>query len=133
MPTRLGDSSRHFFEAVALPELKKSKVHVKQLEGLSDVCSTCDGDLIWTMTFSYRGHHFLIDTNYHAALSNFFAADPECPDDILIEILLHFRKLSRLRCYEEQSLVRNMTDVMLLLVFIACLVLAAVFAAFFLP
>lgn len=97
----LSDDSRHFYESIALPKLRRTKAHAGQLDGLVVVADTWDGgpglSSCWTMTFTYRGQSFFVDTNYHAALSEFFVADAECPNDILLEVLRHFDALSPLR------------------------------------
>ena len=94
------DAARHFFEAIELPELKETKSHAKTLDGLVVVDDTWNGgrglSAIWTLTFTYRGHQFQIDTNHHAGLSEFFVSDSECADEILVEVLQHFDKLSPL-------------------------------------
>lgn len=103
----LGDSSRDFFLAIALPELKKAKSHAAKFKGLSEIVGNLgDGprsDLIWTMTFTYCGQRFLIDTNYHAGLSQFYVADPDCSDEVLLQVLNHFDRSSALLSYAEDE------------------------------
>ena len=105
MATSLGKSSRHFFEAMALPSLKQSNRHVNSLEGAVVIDETWTGSRglsdHWTLTFSCHGHRFLIDTNHHAAMSEFFVADSECPIDVLTDVLVHFNKLSPLLINEQ--------------------------------
>ncbi len=84
----LGSTSRHFFEAMALPELKRSMSHANTLYGVESVDGKWFDDSvsshIWILSFSWRNHRFLIDTNDHAGLSEFLVTDPECPTDILL-------------------------------------------------
>ncbi|MDB5345256.1 MAG: hypothetical protein JWP89_3633 [Schlesneria sp.] len=93
----LGPGSRHFFEAMALPNLKQARSHALKLDELVISDGQTDSWLIWSLTFHYQGHSFLIDTNDHAGLSQFYVADPECSIDILLHVLDHFQRLSILR------------------------------------
>jgi hypothetical protein len=100
----LGPGSRHFFEAMALPNLKQTRTHAVKLTGLVIDDGQTDSWMIWSLKFHYQGHSFLIDTNDHAGLSQFYVADPECSIDILLHVLDHFQTLSVLRWrVEEQS------------------------------
>lgn len=99
-PPVLGDSTLHFFEAMPLGMFGKARKHALRLPGLTilkESNSTRPGaSYQWIMTFQFRDHTFAVDTNSHAALSEFFVADPNCPDEILLEVLHHFHKLSPL-------------------------------------
>ena len=93
--TALGATSRWFYEANRLPELKRTKSHAAKLEGLN-IVSKSGSSSCWTIVFSFRDHRFLIDTNDHAGHSEFFVSESDCPDNVLLEVLKHFHSCSPL-------------------------------------
>lgn len=102
-PSALGSQSRHFFESIELPRLQKARRHAQKLSGLTVTDCVADDATEWTMTFTYRGHQFSVETNYHAALSQFYVADRACPDEVLIDLLTHFERLSILFIREDRQ------------------------------
>jgi len=90
----LEGSSRYFYESAALPEMKATLRRAKKLNGVSDVVGQWfqnrKSSHMWTLTFTYSTHRFLIDTNYHAGISLFIVGDRGCENDILLQILNHF-------------------------------------------
>lgn len=41
----------------------------------------------WIFSFSYKGYDFFIDSNSHGTTTTFIVAQPECPDEILLQII----------------------------------------------
>jgi hypothetical protein len=85
------DGSRNFCnlpEAVFFDELRRhaSKLTTAKITGfLTDSVTE-----VW-LDFNFRGQKFSINNQYGDYW--FFVEDPECPDNILIEVMEHFRKL----------------------------------------
>lgn len=94
--TMLPDNRRAFYEGGELPELRKVKQELKRLAGASLLFERVipGPNPIWTLKFTYCGHEFEIEMNYHAAVSIFMVSDPECPDALLREVAWRFDKQS---------------------------------------
>ncbi len=88
---KMRDGSRHFAdmpEAVFFDDLAD---HVEDLEGAEITEFMTDGVVDMWLEFDYRKQHFSIGNNfgdYH-----FFVNDPNCGEEILLEVCEHFRHL----------------------------------------
>ncbi len=91
MDHRMNDGSRHFAD---LPQTKlwyDVRDHVNNLPGaVLQSFLTDDVTEAW-IDFTYRSHHFSI--NDQNGDYWFFVQDPNCPDEILKEVVAHFRTL----------------------------------------
>jgi hypothetical protein len=92
-------TDRMYVEAEVLPDLTVVREHASRLAGLVVTKATQQpgfwgrAGVEWTLEFSYRNHPFSIHTNYHAGLSLYGAADPDCPELLLREVVAHFEDL----------------------------------------
>lgn len=88
---RMADGSRHFAD---LPEVVFFDVFVEHAETLAGAEITdfvTDGVLEMWLHFKFRGHTFGVNNQFGDYW--FFVDDPECPDEILLAVCDHFRKL----------------------------------------
>ena len=65
--------------------------HVEELEGAEISEFLTDGVIEMWLDFSYRGQEFSITNQFGDYW--FFVSDPHCPDEILLEVIDHFRVL----------------------------------------
>lgn len=88
---RLEIGWRHF---VDLPEVVFFDDFYDHVEGLDDAQITefdLDGTIEMSLEFEFRGHKFFIGNQFGDYW--FLVEDASCPDEILIEIIEHFRPL----------------------------------------
>lgn len=88
---RMADGSRHF---AGLPQSKlweEVRDHVAKLAGARLTGFLCDYVTEAWIDFDYRKHKFSI--NDQMGEYWFFVTDPACPDDVLREVVGHFRTL----------------------------------------
>ena len=88
---RMNDGSRHFAdmpEAVFFDELAD---HAEKLENVEITEFITDGVVEMWLDFEYHWHKFSV--NNQLGDYWFFVEDPDCPDEILLEVCDHFRKL----------------------------------------
>ena len=88
---RMNDGSRHFAdmpEAVFFDELAD---HAEKLEDAEITEFITDGVVEMWLDFDYRGHQFSV--NNQLGDYWFFVSDPDCPEEILLEVCDHFRRL----------------------------------------
>lgn len=91
MDHRMGDGSRNFAD---LPQTKlwyDVRDHIGRLAGAKLQSFVTDAVTEAWMDFTYRSHHFSI--NDQNGDYWFFVQDPNCPDEILEEVVAHFRAL----------------------------------------
>jgi hypothetical protein len=86
----LGPRTRLFFDGHD-GQFADGEWAAKKLDGLELLDQTCtDDNICWTLTFKYRGYVVMIDTNLHGTASLYFVYDPDCPDEILLDVVRHF-------------------------------------------
>ena len=88
---RMNDGSQHF---VDLPETVFFDVfadHVEKLEGVRITEFITDGVLEMWLNFEFRGHQFSVNNQFGDYW--FFVQDPNCEDEILLEVCEYFRIL----------------------------------------
>jgi hypothetical protein len=88
---KMNDGSRHFVdlpEAVFFDELCD---HAEKLEGAEIIEFITDGVVEMWLDFEFRGHKFSVNNQFGDYW--FFVRDPNCPDEILLEVIDHFRQL----------------------------------------
>lgn len=88
---RMNDGSRHFADMAETVYFDTIADHAETLEGAEVTKFISDGVIEMWLDFTFRGHAFSIN-NQHGEYW-FFVDDPECPDEILLEVCDHFRKL----------------------------------------
>ncbi len=87
----LSEDARHF---VDFPEVIFFDDFYEQIEDLYGTEITrfeADGIIEMWLEFSFRGHRFFVNNRFGDY--QFYVEDAECPDEILIEIADHFRRL----------------------------------------
>ena len=88
---KMHDGSRHFAdlpEAVFFDEFYE---HTEKLEGAEITEFITDGVVEMWLDFEFRGHGFSVNNQFGDYW--FFVQDPNCPDEILLEVTDHFRRL----------------------------------------
>jgi len=88
---RMNDGSRHFADLPEAVFFDEFADHVEKLEGAEITEFVTDGVLEMWLDFDYSGHKFSVNNQFGDYW--FFVTDPNCPDEILLEITDHFRKL----------------------------------------
>ncbi len=88
---KMNDGSRHFADLPEVVFFDEFADHVEKLEGAEIIEFLTDGVVEMWLDFTYRGHIFTINNQFGDYW--FFVKDPNCPDEILLEIIDHFRKL----------------------------------------
>lgn len=81
-----GVAGRCFFEfpfALFRPSTEKHIALINELKGahfrdLSD---------LWILSFSYMGYDFFVDSHSHGTTTTFIVVQPECPDEILLQVI----------------------------------------------
>ena len=88
---RMNDGTRHFAD---MPENALFGEFYERAENLTGAAITeflTDGVVEMWLDFEFHGHKFSVNNQFGDYW--FFVTDPECPDEILFEIIEHFRKL----------------------------------------
>lgn len=88
---KMKDGSRHFMDMPEVVFFDDFADHVENLEGALITEFITDGVVEMWLDFDYREHQFSV-TNQLGDYW-FFVRDPQCPDEILLEIAAHFRQL----------------------------------------
>lgn len=88
---KLNDGSRHFVDLPMVVFFDELYEHIEELDGAEITEFTADGVVEMWLDFRFRGHNFSVTNQY--ADYWFFVEDPNCPDEILLEIIEHFREL----------------------------------------
>lgn len=90
--TKLNDGSRHFVDfPVEAAFFDDFADHVENLKGAEITEFEVNGVLEMWLVFEFRGNLFSV-MNYLNDYC-FFVEDAKCPEEILLEIIDHFRKL----------------------------------------
>lgn len=88
---RMKDGSRHFADMPEAVFFDEFADHVEKLEGAEITEFITDGVVEMWLDFEYRDEKFSVN-NQHGDYW-FFVENPECADEILLEVCDHFRKL----------------------------------------
>jgi hypothetical protein len=88
---RMKDGSRHFADLPEVVFFDEFADHVEKLEDAEITEFITDGVIEMWLDFEYREHHFSVNNQFGDYL--FFVQDPDCPDEILLEVCAHFRRL----------------------------------------
>jgi len=88
---KMSDGSRHFVDMPEVVFFDELADHVEELEGAEIIEFLTNGVVEMWLDFEFSGHKFSV-TNQMGDYW-FFVEDAECPDEILLEIIDHFRKL----------------------------------------
>jgi hypothetical protein len=86
----VADGSR-MFGSLELPVLWDTlRTHAEKLPGVRVTGFVGNGVEVW-IEFAYRGYAFTVNNAVEGEYW-FFVEDPGCPDEVLVEVLGHFRR-----------------------------------------
>lgn len=88
---KMNDGSRHFVDMPEVVFFDEVADHVENLEGAEITEFLTDGIVEMWLDFEYRGHKFSVNNQLGDYM--FFVEDADCDEEILLEIIDHFRKL----------------------------------------
>lgn len=88
---RMNDGSRHFVDMPEVVFFDEVADHVEELEGAEITEFITDGVLEMWLEFEFSEQNFSV--NNHLGDYWFFVRDPNCPEEILFEVIDHFRQL----------------------------------------
>ena len=88
---KMRDGSRHFVDMPEVVFFDEVADHVEVLDGAEITEFLTDGVIEMWLEFEYRGHNFSVNNQLGDYL--FFVDDADCPEEILFEIVDHFRQL----------------------------------------
>lgn len=88
---KMNDGSRHFADLPEVVFFDELADYVEELEGAEITEFLTNGVVEMWLEFEYRGHKFSVNNQFGDYW--FFVQNPNCPDEILLEIIDHFRKL----------------------------------------
>ncbi len=88
---RMHDGSRNFTDLPMTCDWYDVRDHVRALPGAVLTRFITDNVTEAWIDFTYRGHQFSINDQYGDYW--FFVEDPACPNEILVEIRVHWAKL----------------------------------------
>lgn len=82
---------RHFVDMPEIVFFDEFYDYLEKLEGVEITEFVADGVVEIRLDFEFRGNEFFVDNHFENY--RFFVKNPECPDEILLEIIAHFRRL----------------------------------------
>ncbi len=88
---RMNDGSRHFVDMPEVVFFDELADHVEELDGAEITEFITNGVVEMWLEFEYRGQKFSV--NNQLGDYWFFVENPECPEEILLEVIDHFRQL----------------------------------------
>lgn len=91
LKNKIISGARHFVDMPEIVFFDELADHVEELEGAEITEFITDGTVEMWLDFEFRGHLFSVHN--HLGDYWFFVADPNCPEEILLEVIDHFRKL----------------------------------------
>lgn len=89
--TYLKDNARHFVDFPEVIFFDDFYDHVEELYGTEIERFEADGTVAMWLEFTFRGHRFFVSNKFGDY--QFYVEDAKCPEDILLEIADHFRRL----------------------------------------
>ncbi|HEY0658408.1 MAG TPA: hypothetical protein VGD05_08035 [Pyrinomonadaceae bacterium] len=92
LETKMNDGSRHFVDMPAVVFFDDFYDHTEKLEGAQITEFLTDGVVEMWLDFKFRGHKFTVNNQFGDYW--FFVENPECPEEILLEVIEHYRKLT---------------------------------------
>lgn len=91
LENKMSDGSRHFVDMPEVVFFDEFADHVEELDGAEIIEFLTDGVVDMWLDFEFSGHKFSVTTQFGDYW--FFVQDADCPDEILIEVIDHFRLL----------------------------------------
>lgn len=87
----MNDGSRHFVDMPEVVFFDDFADYVEELDGAEITEFITDGVVEMWLEFEFRGHKFSV--NNQLGDYRFFVEDSNCPEEILLELIDHFRLL----------------------------------------
>lgn len=91
LESKIKNGARPFVDMPEVVFFDEFADHVEELGGAEITEFITDGVVEMWLEFEFRGHKFLVNNQLGDYL--FFALDTNCPEEILLQIIDHFRKL----------------------------------------
>ncbi|NNE98238.1 MAG: hypothetical protein HKN25_04375 [Pyrinomonadaceae bacterium] len=91
LKAKLPDDARHFVDFPEVIFFDEFSNHMETLDGVEITEFEMDGTIEMWLEFGFRKHRFFVNNRFGDYW--FFVEDPKCPEEILLEIAEHFRKL----------------------------------------
>ena len=91
LETKIDEGWRHFVDLPEVVFFDELYEHTEELRGAEITEFVADGVVEMQLDFEFRGHNFSVFNQLGDYW--FFVEDAECPDEILLEIIEHFREL----------------------------------------
>lgn len=89
---KLNDGARHFVDLpVEFAFFDEFYEHTEKLADAEITEFLTDGIVGMWLEFDFRGHHFSVNNQYTDYW--FLVEDANCPEEILMEVIDHFRRL----------------------------------------
>ena len=81
-----GVAGRKFFEFPFDLLRPSTEKHVLLLDEIKDVQFRDSSDS-WVLLFSYKAFSFCVDSHSHSTTTSFIVVQPECPDEVLLQVI----------------------------------------------
>jgi hypothetical protein len=91
LENKMNDGSRHFADLPEVVFFDDFADYVEELDGAEIVEFLTDGVVEMWLDFEFRGHKFSVNNQFGDYW--FFVEDSDCPEEILFEVIDHFRLL----------------------------------------
>lgn len=91
LEAKIKDGARHFVDMPEAVFFDEFADHVEELDGAEITEFLTDGVVDMWLEFDFGGHKFSVTTRFGDYW--FLVEDADCPEEILIEIIDHFRQL----------------------------------------
>ncbi len=91
LESKLNDGSRHFVDMPEVVFFDEVADHVEELEDAEITEFLTNGVVEMWLEFEYQENIFTVTNQFGDYW--FFVQNPNCPEEILLEIVDHFRKL----------------------------------------
>ena len=88
---KVNDGARHFVDLPEVIFFDDFADHVEELEDAEIVEFITNGVIEMWLDFEFRGQRFSVINELGDY--QFYVADPNCPEEILFEVIDHFREL----------------------------------------
>lgn len=88
---KMRDGSRHFVDMPEVVFFDEFADHAEELEDAEITEFITDGTIEMWLEFEYREHNFFVNNQLGDYI--FFVEDADCDEEILFEVIDHFRQL----------------------------------------
>lgn len=89
--TETNDGARHFVDMPEVVFFDDFYDHTEKLKGAEITEFIIDGVVEMRLDFEFRGQKFSVNNQFGDY--RFFVENPECPEEILLEVIAHYSKL----------------------------------------